>query len=71
MGGEGREFRLEDEKALLEQIEELERIVRGLLYATDRLTHLEGAPRAIADLSEWRVRARTFLERVNESGADA
>lgn len=68
---EGRhEFRLDDEKALVEQIEELERIVRGLLRATDRLTHLEGPPRAIAELSEWRVRARTFLAE-HESSTDA
>jgi hypothetical protein len=66
----GHKFRLEDEKALIEQIEELERIVRGLLRSTDRLTHLEGAPRAIAELSEWRVRARTFLSE-HDSSADA
>jgi hypothetical protein len=66
----GPEFRLEDEKALIEQIEELERVVRGLLRATDRLTHLEGPPRAISELSEWRVRARTFLAE-HESSSDA
>ena len=69
MEGE-REFHLEDERALIEQIEELERIVRGLLHATDRLTHLEGAPRAIAELSEWRIRARAYLARADESTAD-
>jgi hypothetical protein len=56
-------LRQQDEAALVARIDELEEIVRGFLRATDGLTHLEGAPRAIADLSAFRVRARALLRR--------
>jgi hypothetical protein len=52
-----------DAQELLERIDELESIVRGFLAATDKLTHLEGSPRALADLSTWRQRARRLLDR--------
>ena len=52
-----------DAEELLERIEALESIVRAFLAATDELTHLEGSPRAIADLYAWRERARRLLDR--------
>jgi hypothetical protein len=68
-GGDGRVlagtggFNPDDEQALVERIDALESVLRGLLAATDGLTHLEGAPKVIADLSVWRLRARSLLAR--------
>lgn len=55
-------FNPEDEEALVERIDELESVLRGLLVATDGLTHLEGSPEVITGLSTWRLRARELLD---------
>jgi hypothetical protein len=55
-------FNPEDEEALVERIDELESVLRGLLVATDGLTHLEGSSEVINGLSTWRLRARELLD---------